>query len=85
MKRKFPKQLVSPLSGSPTLGNLKVHCLYLEFPLRCISLGPSGAEQQQGEKGDPVLSLCGRHKSVLVVSDWDDSHCRDSLFGFGKH
>lgn len=46
------------LRGVPTLRHLKILLLYLDVPLRCISLGLSGADEQR-EEGDPALSLCG--------------------------
>lgn len=45
------------LRGFPTQGHLKVLYLYLDFPLRCISLGHSGAAQQKGERGSCSVAL----------------------------
>lgn len=47
----------SPPRGFPSLGHLKVLSLYLDFPLRCISLGHSGTERQRGERGSCSVAL----------------------------
>lgn len=45
------------LRGFPTLGHLKALYLYLDFPLRCMSLGHGGTEQQKGERGSCSVAL----------------------------
>lgn len=46
---------VSPLMWG--MGHLKVLYLYWDFPLKCISLGHGGTEQQKGERGSCSVAL----------------------------
>ena len=71
---------------SLSLGRLKVLCLYLDFPLRCISLGHDTAAQRRGERGpcSGALWLTEDHSAAFQPGMTHCIYCRDSPLGLGR-